>query len=86
MNIDKAYDIYEEFLLQNREHGHYESVRCKVDGDEKLLLKFDCGFTVELTNNKRVENSAALHCWWNEENVIEVNNLKQLIQAWSNSN
>ena len=87
MNLDKAFDIYEEFLLQAKSYGHFETARCNGDGREILLLKFDCGFTVELTNNQYIENSAVLRCWWKkEDDAVNVNSLEQLLREFANSN
>ena len=88
MYIDAAFDIYEEFLRQMREQNqdYYESAKCKEDGKERLLLDFYNGFNLELTNDKNVENSAALQCWWNEGKKIDIHSIEQLHQAWSNSN
>lgn len=84
MNLDKAFDIYEEFLLHNRMHDHFESARSDEEGNEKILLKFDCGFTVELTNKKNVENSATLRCWWTKDNIVEVYSYTELFQEFCN--
>ena len=84
MNLDKAFDIYEEFLLQTRTNPHLERARCDDDGNERIYLKFDSGFTVDLTNKKNVENSAVLRCWWEDEDAVEVNSLEQLMQEYSN--
>ena len=84
MNLDKLFDIYEEFLLQTRTHAHIETARCDEDDNEKLLLKFDCGFTVELTNKKNVENSAAMQCWWKGKKSVKVESLEQLLNEYSN--
>ena len=84
MNLDKAFDIYEEFLLQTRTNPHLERARCDDEGNERFYIKFDSGFTVELTNKKNVENSAALRCWWKDEEAVEVNSLEQLMQEYSN--
>ena len=87
MSLDKAFDIYEEFLLQTRKHDHFETARCNEDGNERLLLRFNCGFKVELTHNRNVENSAALRCWWEkEEAAVKVYSLEQLLQKFGNSN
>ena len=86
MNLDKAFDIYEEFLLQTRKQDHFETARCDNDGNERILLKFDSGFVVELTNNKNVENSAVLRCWWNDEEAVKVDSLDQLLREFGNSN
>ena len=86
MNLDKAFDIYEEFLLQTRKHEHFETARSDETGKERLFLKFFCGFNVELTNNKNVENSAVLRCWWNEKETVEVDCLEQLLREFGNSN
>ena len=86
MNLDKAFDIYEEFLLQTRKNGHFEKARCDDDGNEQLLLRFDNGFTVELVNNKYVENSAILRCWWKKEEAsVKVDSLELLLQEFKNS-
>ena len=86
MNLDKAFDVYEEFLLQTRKHSHIETARSDEKDNERLLLRFDCGFNVELTNNKHVENSAVLRCWWNEKEAVEVDCLEQLLREFGNSN
>ena len=79
VNYDKAFDIYGDFGVQTRKNNHFESrPRCDEIGNERICLKFDCGFTVELTNNKNVENSAVLRCWWKDEEPIEVESLEQL--------
>ena len=86
MNLDKAFDIYEEFLLRTRRQDHTEIARCDDDGNERICLKFDSGFTVELTNKRNVENSAALRCWWKDGKIINVNSITELLQEWGNSN
>ena len=88
MYIDQAFDIYEEFLrdMRAQNQDYYESAKCKEDGKERLLLDLDIGFTVELTNDKNVENSAALRCWWKDGEKINIHSIEQLLQAWSNSN
>jgi len=84
VNLDKAFDIYEEFLLRTRRQDHTEIARCDDDGNERICLKFDSGFTVELTNKRNVENSAALRCWWKDAEAVEVDSLEQLLKEYSN--
>ena len=86
MNLDKAFDIYEEFLLQTKTNPHLERARCDDEGNDRIYLKFDSGFTEELTNKKNVENSAILRCWWKNNEVVVVNCLQQLTQEFGNSN
>ena len=86
MNIDKLFDIYEEFLRQTRMNVHIETARCDDNGNERLVLKFDCGFTVEITKKKNVENSGAMRCWWKDKDPVEVESLEQLFKEFANSN
>jgi hypothetical protein len=86
VNLDNAFDIYEKFLLQNRMQDHIETARCDDEGNERIRLKFDSGFTVELTNKKNVENSAVLRCWWKDEEPVNVKCLEQLLREFGNSN
>ena len=86
MNLDMAFDIYEQFLLQTRNHSHFETARSDEEGNERLLLRFDCGFNVELTNNKFVENSAVLRFWRNKDESVKVDCLEQLLREFGNSN
>lgn len=60
MNFDNALDIYEEFLLHTREHGHFESAKCDDDGNERFCLKFHNGFTVDSLTRKTLR--IALFC------------------------
>ena len=82
MNFDKAFDVYEEFFLRNRMHPYTETARCDEEGNERWLLKFICGFTVELTNKKNVENSAALRCWWVEDDIVEVDSYEAIFREF----
>ena len=86
MNLDKVFDIYEQFLLLTRKHDHFESAKCDDEGNERLLLRFNCGFTVELTNKRNLDNSAALRCWWEGGLTVEVDSLEKLLLEFSNSN
>ena len=86
MNLDKLFDIYEEFRRQTIENYNIETARCDNNGNERLVLKFDSGFTVELTNKKNVENSAAMRCWWKDKDAVKVESLEQLCQEFAKSN
>jgi len=82
MNLDNALDIYEEFLLHTREHGHFEAAKCDDAGNERICLKFDKGFTVELTNKKSAKDSAVLRCWWDEGEVVRPRSVERLLREF----
>ncbi len=82
-NLDEVFDIYEAFLIQTRTYDHFESARADEEGNERILLKFSCGFNVELTNKKDIENSAALRCWGRDsKKIIEISTVDQLLQEF----
>ena len=90
-NLDEVFDIYQSFLdFVSRDYKYnvdfYEKV--KVDetrGKESALLNFNNGFKVELSNQQNVENTAALRCWWyDEENAVEISTLDQLVEKFLN--
>lgn len=89
-NLDEVFDIYQSFLdFANRDFKYnvdfYETVKSDDNGKESTLLRFNNGFNVELTNQRDVENSASLCCWWHaKEKVVEVDTLEQLVEKFLN--
>lgn len=83
-NLDEVFDIYQSFLdFVSRDYKYnvdfYETAKADDNGKERALLRFNNGFNVELTNQRNVENSATMHCWWHEkEKAVEVSTLDQL--------
>ena len=85
-NLDEVFDIYQSFLDSvNRDFEWYETVKSYEDGKEIMILNFLNGFKVVVTNDKNVENSAEIRCWWNDEsNAVEINSLEELFQKFYN--
>ena len=87
-NLDEVFDIYQSFLdFVSRDFKYnvdfYETAKADESGKESARLKFNSGFTVELTNQRDVKNSANLRCWWHaKEKAVEVSTLEQLKQEF----
>lgn len=87
-NLDEVFDIYQSFLdFVSRDFKYnvdfYETAKADESGKERARLKFNSGFTVELTNQRDVENTAELRCWWHdEENAVEISTLDQLVKKF----
>ena len=85
-NLDTLYGIYESFqdyVLGNFEYT--EKGTCEENGKERIILELSIGFSVELTNQRGVENSACLRCWWYaEETAVVISTEDELFNEFMN--